>query len=510
MTRKHQTGNLFGLFVLLMMLIFSRAALAQSTAFTYQGKLTDAGNPANGNYDLQFKLFDVLAGGAQQGATLVRNPVAASAGVFTVTLDFGANVFGGADRYLEIGVRPAGSVNTYTVLAPRQPITSTPYAIQTLNAQQLGGLPASAYLTTASAGNSFIKNDTAQQGGANLNISGNGFFGGNIGIGTVSPLSKLTVQSAGYGLTHTSGAVTLGTFISTAAGGSGWLGTKSNHSLNFFTNDGLPQMTLDTSGNVGIGTTVPTSKLYVLNSTPGISAIYGESATGRGVWGKSASSRGVYGESTSLEGVYGISSSGAGVSGASTSNSGVYGQTAVSSLTAAGVYGKGIGSGSIGVIGEANVNNAVGVFGVSTSPTGFGMYARNLSGGLALYSEGNAGQARDKGGMVKAMVEVKGFNFGGPISIVHCYNGVTGSSTGNCGFTLSQSGLGVYQLDFGFAVSDRFVAVTAMYDSAQVIPNNVGANYRFSSISASICEVFTFSIGNPDDTVSANFMLIVY
>lgn len=34
------------------------AALAQTTAFTYQGKLTDAGNPANGNYDLQLKLFD--------------------------------------------------------------------------------------------------------------------------------------------------------------------------------------------------------------------------------------------------------------------------------------------------------------------------------------------------------------------------------------------------------------------------------------------------------------------
>src|SRR5215510_13394331 len=65
--------------------------LAQSTAFTYQGKLTDAGNPANGNYDLQFKLFDALSAGTQQGATLVRNPVIATSGNFTVTLDFNAN-----------------------------------------------------------------------------------------------------------------------------------------------------------------------------------------------------------------------------------------------------------------------------------------------------------------------------------------------------------------------------------------------------------------------------------
>ena len=50
------------------------ALQAQTTSFTYQGRLTDAGNPANGNYDLQFKLFDTVTvgTGVQQGATLVR------------------------------------------------------------------------------------------------------------------------------------------------------------------------------------------------------------------------------------------------------------------------------------------------------------------------------------------------------------------------------------------------------------------------------------------------------
>lgn len=376
----------FGL-VLCLLLGGVSAAWAQTTTFTYQGRLTDAGNPANGNYDLQFKLFDALAGGAQQSATLVRTPVAASAGNFTVTLDFGAIVFGGSDRFLEIGVRPAGSVNVYTVLAPRQQLTSTPYAIQTLNAQQLGGLPASTYVTTASVGNAFIKNDTALQSGANLNISGNGFFGGNVGIGTTTPQSKLGVQATGYGITQTGGAVTLGTFISTAVGGSAWFGTKSNHPLNFFTNDGLPQMTIETNGNVGIGTS-PTTKLHVLSTTGGVSAIYGESATAPGVYGKSTSSRGVFGESTSFIGVWGKSTSNGGVYGESVSASGVYGQTAAASLTAGGVYGKGIGSGSIGVIGEANLDNAVGVFGVTASPGGFGGYFRNTGGGKSLIAEG--------------------------------------------------------------------------------------------------------------------------
>ena len=35
-------------------------ALAQGTAFTYQGRLNDAAGPANGNYDMQFKLYDGL------------------------------------------------------------------------------------------------------------------------------------------------------------------------------------------------------------------------------------------------------------------------------------------------------------------------------------------------------------------------------------------------------------------------------------------------------------------
>ena len=143
---------------------------AQTTAFVYQGKLTDSGNPATGNYDMLFKLFDTptVGTGTQQGATLIRNPVAVSAGIFTETLDFTASVFDGAARYLEIAVRPAGSANPYTVLQPRQPIMSSPYAIQTVNATQLGGLPA----------NRYVASDVS----------------GNVGIGTGTPVSKLDVR----------------------------------------------------------------------------------------------------------------------------------------------------------------------------------------------------------------------------------------------------------------------------------------------------------------------------
>jgi hypothetical protein len=91
---------------------------AQQSAFTYQGKLTDNGSPANGNYDLQFALFDNASGGAQIAQTQTVNNVSASGGVFTVTLDFGANAFPGAARFLEISTRPSGG-GAFTLLTPR-------------------------------------------------------------------------------------------------------------------------------------------------------------------------------------------------------------------------------------------------------------------------------------------------------------------------------------------------------------------------------------------------------
>jgi phage-related tail protein len=179
--------------LILVCLTASAAFAQQTTAFSYEGKLTDAGSPANANYDLQFKLFDTVTvgTGAQQGATLVRNPVAVSAGLFTVQLDFGANVFNGADRYLEIGVRPTGDPDPYSVLAPRQPITASPYAIQTLNAQQLGGLPASG----------FVQNTTAQQAGANFNIGGIG-TAGNLNVNSAISVAGSAPRS-GAGWTGT-------------------------------------------------------------------------------------------------------------------------------------------------------------------------------------------------------------------------------------------------------------------------------------------------------------------
>jgi hypothetical protein len=52
--------------------------LAQTTSVTYQGKLTDGGNPANGKYDFVFRLFD--SSGTQIGGDLEKGDVPVTGG----------------------------------------------------------------------------------------------------------------------------------------------------------------------------------------------------------------------------------------------------------------------------------------------------------------------------------------------------------------------------------------------------------------------------------------------
>src|SRR5688572_10782578 len=58
--------------------------------FTYQGRLMNGGNPANGQYDFLFSLWDALTGGNQVTGTLTLLNVTVTGGLFTVRLDFGA------------------------------------------------------------------------------------------------------------------------------------------------------------------------------------------------------------------------------------------------------------------------------------------------------------------------------------------------------------------------------------------------------------------------------------
>lgn len=120
-------GRFLGL--LLVLVAQALGALAQGTAFTFQGRLTDGGAPANGLYDFQFSLRDAATAGNAIGSPLTLNPVGVTNGLFNVTLDFGAGAFTGAARWLEIGARTNGSASAHTVLTPRTPLAPVPYAM---------------------------------------------------------------------------------------------------------------------------------------------------------------------------------------------------------------------------------------------------------------------------------------------------------------------------------------------------------------------------------------------
>src|ERR1044071_295525 len=166
---------------LLILGLQTSTTLAQGTAFTYQGRLRDAANPANGSYDFRFRLAaDVLANN-YVGGNIFSNAVPISNGLFALTLDFGG-VFSGSNYWLEIAVRTNGA-GAYTTLAPLQPITPAPYAIYAESASNVSGVIPNGGLS-GSYGSPVA-----------FNNSGNSFHGSFFGNG--SSLSNVNAQTLG-------------------------------------------------------------------------------------------------------------------------------------------------------------------------------------------------------------------------------------------------------------------------------------------------------------------------
>jgi hypothetical protein len=117
---------------------------------------------------------------------------------------------------------------------------------------------------------------------------------------------------------------------------------------------------------------------------------------------------------------------------------------------------------------------------------------------LAIQDDGNITQARNESGLVKAMIYVNGDG-----TIKRCYNGITNSSTGNCGVVISADPTnGYYTIGFNFQIDDRFVSVTPEMATSSEITGT-----GFSILSSNGILVRTTV---NDVFVSRPFMLIVY
>lgn len=223
--------------------------------FTYQGQLSQAGSPVEGPVTLRFSLWDAAgtgdppSGGIRIGNAQTLTSVPVAAGLFSVELnggdEFGPQAFGGGARWLQVEVCSDGGCTTATVLGPRQAVTAAPYA---LGPWQMSGTDLS-------------------------------YLGGRVGIGTAAPAFPLHVKTTAPAIALQDDATPSqqSGYISfrTSAAETGWMG---------YGTAGSPDMTLANArsggdivlwagaerlrvdyptGNVGVGTATPASKLEV-------------------------------------------------------------------------------------------------------------------------------------------------------------------------------------------------------------------------------------------------------
>lgn len=116
--------------ILLAVLATVSCLQAQNTAFTYQGLLTDGDTPANGNYEIQFGIYDSPTGLTAMASLITATNTPVTNGLFTVVVDFGPGVFAATPVWLGLGVKRTGEgpLVPYSPLTPRSLITPAPQA----------------------------------------------------------------------------------------------------------------------------------------------------------------------------------------------------------------------------------------------------------------------------------------------------------------------------------------------------------------------------------------------
>jgi len=401
--------------LLLFTLFLSCASVQAGTgqSFTYQGRLQDQGQPANGLFDLDLGLYDTSADGSPLSQVAL-SEVPVEDGVFTVELNFGDGLFDGGARFLQIAVRnsddPEGT--PFDVLQPRQRLTATPYALYALEA--VSHDHDDIYFTKGESDARFV------------NASGDAMSG-------VSADPIISVTQTGTGASaYFSSTASHGVHGETASSDNGVAGVRGTaglpgtavigkHGVLGESDAGKGVTGVSRDGNGVYGWSTNSWAIRAEGQFGGVSAlswavgsdtIRGENtATSGSSWGVvgtsgSPSGRGIVGINNAAtgtaEGVFGQSSStgGRGVSGlasaVSGSGVGVYGQNN-SSSNGAGVRGEspyvgvwGSSSGPWGVYGSTTASGGYGVAGVASGSNGRSIYGYNAgAGGYAGYFQGN-------------------------------------------------------------------------------------------------------------------------
>jgi trimeric autotransporter adhesin len=209
-----------------------------------------------------------------------------------------------------------------------------------------------------------------------------------------------------------------------------------------FTVSGSP---VTTSGTLNFAWNVAPTNAATAN------AIVKRDSTGSFSAGSITASLGVTGASTAV-GVYGEST------GTVSGDNGVQGVTFAGPGSGVAGFNNSGAPGSIGVYGQGDT--AIYAYGTTT-----GVFGHGSAYGFA--TDGNVQQARTGGGWVKALAVVQGLN--APYTITRCFNSfLTGAAatTPPCGFNLTEVQPGLFNIDFGFQMNDRFIMATLVNSSS--------------------------------------------
>jgi len=237
---------------------FTAQVRGQATAFTYQGHLNTDGAPARGVYDFLFQAFDAPAAGNNLGGIVSVNGVGVTNGMFTALVDLGGTPFTSPARWLQISVATNGAGN-FATLAPRQPLTPSPFAIYAHTAGTVtnGGI-ANAQLAANSIATANIQNNTITAGkiasgqvvkslnGLSDGVSITG--GANVTISTVGNSVQVSSPPGGLTMPFSGSASSTGSVFTVSNSGAG-------PAAAFF-------------GKVGVGTASPATLLHARGAGP--------------------------------------------------------------------------------------------------------------------------------------------------------------------------------------------------------------------------------------------------
>ena len=285
---------------LIVMTVNPAPAEQASTAFTYQGKLEKSDVPASTSCSIRFSLYDSVTGGTLVGGPITQSGVTVTEGLFTTKLDFGAGVFDGNKRWLEIAVQCTGD-GGFTTLSPRQELTAVPYAMYSMT----GGGGGSSQWSTGVDGVHYL---------------------GNVGIGQPAYNQfRLWVDNGSNnsnGLYVSSNNTDYAAFFIRNFASNGWGlydDTSSRHFIAGKVGLGIaPNYPMEILNNFGPGARITSYGSSIATPGEGVrAALYVKGYTGSGVLGRS--SIGLYAASTDDRGVSGWSTNWWGVSGDCTS-----------------------------------------------------------------------------------------------------------------------------------------------------------------------------------------------